>query len=62
MVWEEGGAGEAIRATETVSFCGSKAGFERARAYLGKVTIADIGAPRELLERLAMKGTANVER
>jgi NAD(P)H-hydrate epimerase len=45
--------GEAIRATETVSFCGLKQGFAQAAPYLGKVTVADIGAPRELLERLA---------
>ncbi len=45
--------GEAIRATETVSFCGHKKGFAEARAYLGKVVTADIGAPRELLEQLA---------
>lgn len=42
-----------IRAAETVSFCGSKAGFPKARHFTGKVTIADIGAPVELLRSLA---------
>lgn len=50
--------GEAVRATETVSFCGSKVGFAQARAYVGKVTVADIGAPRELLESLAVRDAA----
>jgi NAD(P)H-hydrate epimerase len=44
-----------IRATETVSFCGSKKGFAVGKAYTGKVTVADIGAPRQLLESLASK-------
>jgi len=49
--------GIAIRAKETVSFCGMKAGFAQAGAlgYWGKVTVADIGAPVELLRELAMK-------
>ena len=41
-----------IHAVETVSFCGGKKGFAGARAFTGKVTIADIGAPRALLESL----------
>ncbi|HEY4328163.1 MAG TPA: NAD(P)H-hydrate epimerase [Phycisphaerae bacterium] len=45
--------GTAIRATETVSFCGGKKGFSAAHAFTGKITIADIGAPRALLEQLA---------
>jgi len=52
--------GEAIRATETVSFCGHKKGFAEARGYLGKVIVADIGAPRELLEQLATGDVARV--
>jgi len=52
--------GEAIRATETISFCGHKKGFAEARAYVGKVTIAHIGAPRELLEQLAGGQVAGV--
>ncbi|MGN6368263.1 MAG: NAD(P)H-hydrate epimerase [Phycisphaerae bacterium] len=47
--------GVAIHATETVSFCGTKRGFANAQACTGKVTIADIGAPRELLQQLAQK-------
>ena len=45
--------GVAIRATETVSFCGLKRGFARGKEFTGKVTVADIGAPRELLVALA---------
>jgi NAD(P)H-hydrate epimerase len=47
--------GVAIRATETVSFCGLKRGFARGKEFTGKVTVADIGAPRELLAALAQK-------
>ncbi|HUO07120.1 MAG TPA: NAD(P)H-hydrate epimerase [Phycisphaerae bacterium] len=47
--------GVAIRAAETVSFCGLKRGFAQAQGYTGKVTVADIGAPRELLLQLAAK-------
>jgi hydroxyethylthiazole kinase-like uncharacterized protein yjeF len=47
--------GTAIKATETVSFCGIKKGFLTAagRKRVGRVTVADIGAPRELLRELA---------
>ncbi len=45
----------AIRATETISFCGLKPGFASAKAYVGKVTVADIGVPCELLKELALK-------
>lgn len=48
-----GGAETVIRAGETVSFCGVKKGFGRARAFTGKVTVADIGVPVELLRALA---------
>ena len=47
--------GIAIKAAETVSFCGLKKGFEAGRSYVGKVIVADIGAPVELLRQLAMK-------
>ena len=47
--------GVAIRASETVSFCGGKTGFAKARPYTGEVHIADIGIPRSLLESLAQK-------
>ncbi|MBX3353732.1 MAG: NAD(P)H-hydrate epimerase [Phycisphaeraceae bacterium] len=45
--------GDAVRADATVTFAGLKAGFlaPGARAFLGEVTVADIGAPRELLDR-----------
>ncbi|MCL2645834.1 MAG: NAD(P)H-hydrate epimerase [Phycisphaerales bacterium] len=47
--------GVAIRATETVSFCGMKRGFlqTEAKTFTGHVTVAEIGAPRELLAELA---------
>jgi len=48
-----GGAEAVIRAVETVSFCGGKKGFGKARQFTGKVTVADIGAPRELVRELA---------
>jgi NAD(P)H-hydrate epimerase len=53
-----GGADTVIRALETVSFCGSKKGFPKARPFTGKVTIADIGAPVELLKQLAERKSA----
>jgi NAD(P)H-hydrate epimerase len=51
-----GGADTVIRAVETASFCGAKKGFAKARQFTGKVTIADIGAPMELLRELAHAG------
>jgi NAD(P)H-hydrate epimerase len=45
--------GIAVRATETVSFSGSKRGFRNAADYAGKLTIAPIGIPRQLLDELA---------
>ncbi len=47
--------GAAIRATHTLTLAGLKLGFlnPAAREYLGKVSIGDIGIPRELAERLA---------
>jgi NAD(P)H-hydrate epimerase len=47
-----GGGSAIIHATETVSFCGHKRGFIRGKAFTGKVTVADIGAPQELVHRL----------
>lgn len=47
--------GAAVKATETVSFCGYKKGFETGKDYVGKVIVADIGAPLELLHALATK-------
>lgn len=43
-----------IRATMTVTFVGLKAGFERlgAQDYVGRVVVADIGAPVELVRQL----------
>lgn len=45
--------GAAIMAGTTVSFCGLKVGFAHAKTYVGKVQIADIGAPRGLLKQCA---------
>jgi len=47
--------GVAIRATETVSFCGLKRVFLQVRAegFIGRVLVAEIGVPRELLVALA---------
>lgn len=49
--------GDAIKADVTVTFAGLKRGFliEGAWPYLGETIIADIGAPRELLERLGTR-------
>jgi NAD(P)H-hydrate epimerase len=46
--------GVAVRAEETVTFVAPKLGFDRpgARAFTGRVTVAEIGAPRALLERI----------
>lgn len=50
------GGEEVIHAMETVSMCGMKAGFAAGKGFVGKVVVGDIGAPRELLEGLAVKG------
>jgi NAD(P)H-hydrate epimerase len=49
--------GVAVRAVETVSFCGVKKGFSSSggKEFCGKVVVADIGAPRELMVGLAEK-------
>jgi NAD(P)H-hydrate epimerase len=46
-----------IRATRTVTFVAEKLGFGDASAgqYTGEVTVAGIGAPRELIEEVAAK-------
>jgi NAD(P)H-hydrate epimerase len=47
--------GDAIRAAETVSFCGMKLGFKSASSYTGKISVADIGVPRVLLAELTIR-------
>jgi hypothetical protein len=44
-----------VQATRTVTFVAEKIGFRNptARPYLGQLTIADIGCPRELIARVA---------
>jgi NAD(P)H-hydrate epimerase len=44
----------AVVATQTVTFVAEKVGFAEpgARAYLGEVTVADIGCPTEIVEQL----------
>ncbi len=44
----------AIRATETITFVAPKKGFasDSARDYLGRVSVGDIGCPRELVEEV----------
>ena len=51
--------GPVIRATETVAFCGTRPGYARAKAFTGKVTVADIGAPRGLLLQLAVASSTH---
>ncbi len=47
--------GIAVKATQTITLAGLKVGFlaPHAKAYLGRVTVGDIGIPRELATRLA---------
>lgn len=44
-----------IAATRTITFVAEKTGFTNPNAaqYLGQVTVADIGAPRELIDQIA---------
>jgi NAD(P)H-hydrate epimerase len=44
-----------IRATRTVTFVAEKLGFSEpgAKAYLGSVSVVDIGGPRQLIEEVA---------
>lgn len=46
--------GFCVRAARTVTFVAEKVGFEKPRAkhFLGDVTVADIGAPRELIDQV----------
>jgi NAD(P)H-hydrate epimerase len=47
--------GPCLRAHRTVTFVAEKVGFAKdwSREYLGQVTLADIGCPRELIEDVA---------
>jgi NAD(P)H-hydrate epimerase len=47
-------AADCVRADMTVTFVASKVGFESpaAKAVLGRVVVADIGAPREIIDRV----------
>jgi NAD(P)H-hydrate epimerase len=49
--------GVAVRAACTVTFVGLKIGFDSpsSRQLLGEVIVADIGAPRELIERFGKR-------
>jgi NAD(P)H-hydrate epimerase len=49
--------GIAVRADVTVTFVGLKTGMRRLKAqeYVGDVVVGDIGAPRELVERLGTR-------
>ena len=49
--------GAAVQADVTVSFVGLKKGFTglTAQGYIGEVIVADIGAPRELVESLGKR-------
>lgn len=53
-----------IRADVTVTFVAEKAGFssESAKRFLGRVVVADIGTPPELLERVLTMGGNEVAR
>ena len=50
--------GACIRATRTVTFVAQKAGFANAksRQFTGKVSVAGIGCPKELIERVLNRG------
>ena len=45
--------GACVRATRTVTFVAEKVGFPAAAAWVGRVTVGDIGCPRELVEEVA---------
>ena len=49
--------GSCVRAARTVTFVAEKIGFAKPRAkhFIGDVTVADIGCPRELVEEVAQK-------
>lgn len=46
--------GVCVKATKTVTFVAEKIGFanEASRAYTGEIVVADIGAPREIVDRV----------
>lgn len=56
--------GAAVVADVTVTFVGLKAGFTRsaALAYIGDVVVADVGAPREIMERLGVPASSGRSR
>lgn len=49
--------GACVRASATVTFVGMKSGFLElaAQKWLGEISVADIGVPRELVERLGRR-------
>jgi NAD(P)H-hydrate epimerase len=51
--------GASVRATRTVTFVAEKTGFANPRAgdFLGKVTVADIGCPRDLIDQVTRPGS-----
>lgn len=51
------GNGPVVRADVTVTFCGLKLGFLNlaSREWTGEVVVGDIGAPRAILERFALR-------
>jgi len=55
--------GPCVEATQTITFVAEKVGFENptARKYLGKVTVGDIGCPRELIEEVQTKQSSTNE-
>lgn len=50
--------GPCIRAKRTVTFVAEKAGFANpaSRQYTGKITVGDIGCPRELVDKIISDG------
>ena len=42
-----------VRATRTVTFVAEKVGFPAAAAWVGRVTVGDIGCPREVVDEVA---------
>jgi len=50
--------GVAVRADRTITFIATKVGFTKAGAseYTGKVIVADIGTPPELVEQVQQEG------
>ena len=44
--------GACVRATRTVTFVAEKVGFSAAAAWVGRVTVGDIGCPRALVDQM----------